>query len=59
MIGQTRSMIFPLIAASPSSGLWFPKDHAQESIIDYVLRIRDELLWPRILVRSAPPPDEV
>ncbi len=59
MIGQTFSMIFPPTAASPSFGLWSPGDHARESVVDYFLRIRDELLWPRILVRSAPPPGEV
>ncbi len=31
----------------------------KESVREYLLRIKDELLWPRILVRYAPPPDEV
>lgn len=59
MIGQTLSMIFPTSGASPTFGQASPRSHDEESIYDYFLRMKDELLWPRILVRSAPPPDEI
>ncbi len=58
MIGHTLSMIFPTAAVPPCFSFGSPKDHARESITDYFLRLKDELFWPRILVRSAPPPDE-
>lgn len=29
-----------------------------ESFSDFFQRLSDELLWPRILVRTTPPPDE-
>jgi hypothetical protein len=29
-----------------------------ESFPEFLQRIKDELLWPRILVRTSPPPDE-
>ena len=52
------SAIFPLTAASPYTRFWSPKDPEQETISQYFLRLKDELFWPRILVRSAPPPGE-
>lgn len=58
MIGQALSMIFPTTEVPPCFRFRSPKDRAPESITDYVLRLKDELFWPRILVRSAPPPDE-
>lgn len=30
-----------------------------ETFFEFFQRLQDELLWPRILVRVAPPPDEV
>jgi len=58
MIGQTRSMIFPIGGAAPNSASTSLKDH-NETIYDFLLRMKDELLWPRILVRIAPPLDEI
>ncbi|GAA0527759.1 hypothetical protein FHS83_002222 [Rhizomicrobium palustre] len=58
MIGQTLSMIFPAALAAPSLGAQSQADHG-ETVFTYLQRVRDELLWPRILVRSAPPPDEI
>jgi hypothetical protein len=54
MISQALGMIFPL-DAMPSRA----RDDVQETVRDYLQRLKDELLWPRILVRKAPPPDEV
>jgi hypothetical protein len=31
----------------------------RETFGEFFQRVSDELLWPRILVRSAPPQDEV
>jgi hypothetical protein len=59
MIGQTLSMILLATGEAPSFGFASPRGHDQESIIHYLQRVKDELLWPRILVRSAPPPDEI
>ncbi len=58
MIAQTLSMILPtnVWADEPVPGR---TAQAQESVRDLLLRIKDELLWPRILVRHAPPPDEI
>jgi hypothetical protein len=33
--------------------------YAKETVREFLLRIKDELFWPRILVRIAPPPNEV
>ena len=58
MIAQTLNMLLPtnVWADDPAHGR---NAHAQESVRDLFLRIKDELLWPRILVRHAPPPDEI
>jgi hypothetical protein len=52
------SMIFPIAESTPLFSFWSPKNRDDETISDYFLRLKDELFWPRILVRSAPPPDE-
>jgi hypothetical protein len=60
MIAQALSMIFLIDprAAKPST-YDLPHGSTQETVRESLSRIRDELLWPRILVRHAPPPDEV
>jgi len=59
MIGLSFSMILPMIGAAPSFDRTSPAGHDEETVYDFFLRMKDELLWPRILVRSAPPPDEI
>jgi hypothetical protein len=55
VVVQVLSLIFlPFAADTPSEA-----QPAQETMRNYLLRIKDELLWPRILVRNAPPPDEL
>jgi hypothetical protein len=65
MIAQALSLFLPFDAMAGESSTPAPA-YAQEALItpketvrEYLLRIKDELLWPRILVRYAPPPDEV
>ena len=50
--------IFPMTAVPSCFSFWSPTDRNEETVSQYFLRLKDELLWPRILVRSAPPPDE-
>lgn len=65
MIAQTLSIILPNVWTESSSDSSGSKVHAQETsrllprLKNEFVRIKDELLWPRILVRHAPPPDEV
>ncbi len=56
MIAQTLSQILSLNARLDVP---FEPGTAQEGMCDYFARLKDELLWPRILVRHAPPPDEI
>lgn len=52
------STIFPMLAGlAPKSGHTSP--YAQESAGLSFQQLRDELLWPRIIVRCAPPPDMI
>ncbi len=59
MIAQALSMIFPIEITSGVSSSRRAPVYAQETVREFFARISDELLWPRILVRHAPPPDEV
>lgn len=66
MIAQTLSILLPHVWEDGKSAASGPKVHAQETVRDVthrirneMMRIKDELLWPRILVRHAPPPDEI
>jgi hypothetical protein len=59
MTGSMFGWINLAATASPSSGPTSPSDQADESFTDYLLRVKDELFWPRIPVRSAPPPDGI
>ncbi len=54
MIAQALTLFFPTMAEEAATPVY-----AQETVREYFQRIKDELLWPRILVRYAPPPDEV
>lgn len=36
-----------------------PSTPGRETFGEFFQRVSDELLWPRILVRTAPPPGEV
>lgn len=63
-IGRPRVMrnalssIFPKLAGlAPRFGHASP--YAQESAGFSFQQLRDELLWPRVIVRSAPPPDMI
>lgn len=57
MIAQALSVLLPVEMMAGETDRRF--GYVQESVREYFVRIRDELLWPRILVRYAPPPDEV
>ncbi len=59
MIAQALSVILPLEMVGISSGDSPSSAPVKETMREYFLRVRDELLWPRILVRHAPPLDEV
>jgi hypothetical protein len=58
MIAQAFSQLFPLDAMAGEASAPV-QVYARETVREYLLRIKDELLWPRILVRYAPPPDEI
>ena len=59
MITQALSFFLPVEAMVGETTSQRSSSYTQETIREYFARIRDELLWPRILVRHAPPPDEV
>lgn len=58
MIAQALTLLFPFNTPAGETSAPAPV-YAQETVREYLQRIKDELLWPRILVRYAPPPDEV
>lgn len=58
MIAQALNLLLPFESLAGEASTPAPFS-AQETVREYLLRIKDELLWPRILVRYAPPPDEV
>jgi hypothetical protein len=58
MIAQALNHLFPFDTLTGEASTPAPV-YAQETAREYLQRIKDELLWPRILVRYAPPPGEV
>lgn len=60
MNAQVLGKILPLTTvASPLVGRDFAPVPPGENLVEVLLRLKDELLWPRILVRCAPPQDEI
>jgi hypothetical protein len=50
---EVVSYVLPLnVIAEPSS---FGRNPDRETFSEFFQRVRDELLWPRILVRTIPP----
>jgi len=57
---EVVSYLLPLgVIVTAEEAARFGRDPDRETFGEFFQRVSDELLWPRILVRTAPPQDEV
>ena len=57
---EVVSYLLPLgIVAIAKEAPTFGRDPDRETFGEFFQRVSDELLWPRILVRTAPPQDKI
>jgi len=60
MNARVLDKILPLTTvASPLVGRELSPGPHREHLVEGLLRLKDELFWPRILVRCAPPQDGI
>jgi len=55
---EVVSYLLPLgVIAAVEDPSTFARNPVRETFGEFLQRVSDELLWPRILVRTAPPQD--
>lgn len=59
-VSEVVSYLRPLsVTAGAEAPSIFARNPDRETLGEFIRRVSDELLWPRILVRTAPPQGEV